>query len=113
MVTDRMRRRLVVDVPERYDTQESLGVRLAELFDVVIELESGEDPALLADVSPERLAVRARRDTEVETALRDHGVRTVYIGNGMYRTAAQASEFGMSESELARMFWNAVNTDPP
>jgi leucyl aminopeptidase (aminopeptidase T) len=112
MVTDRMRRRLVVDVPEQYDTQESLGLRLAELFDVMIEVENGEDPALLSDVSPERLAVRAQRDTDVETSLREHGVRTVYIGNGIYPTAALASEFALSEPELARMFWNAVNTDP-
>ena len=112
MATDRMRRRLVVDVPEQYDTQDPFGVTMAEVFDVMIEVENGEDPALLADVPPERLALRAQRDTDVETALRENGVRLLHVGNGMYPTAAQAGEAGMSESELATMFWKAVNTDP-
>lgn len=112
MATDRMRRGMVVGVPEQFDTQEQLGVRLAELFDVMIDIESGGDSALFADVSPARLARIAQKENEATTAARERGVRTIYVGNGIYPTAALADAFGMPEADLARMFWNAVSTDP-
>lgn len=60
--TDRMSRRLVVDVPERYDTQvPALYIELADAFDVRIEFDAADDPALLADVPP-RSAPRPRTD---------------------------------------------------
>jgi leucyl aminopeptidase (aminopeptidase T) len=111
MVTDRMRRGMVVGVPERFDTQDRLDVRL-ELFDVMIVVENGEDPALFADVSPERMAAIGRKETEADAAARNNGVRTIFIGNGIYPTAALARETGVAESDLARMFWSAVSTDP-
>jgi leucyl aminopeptidase (aminopeptidase T) len=112
MVTDRMRRGMVVGVPERFDTQDRLGVRLAALFDVMIDIESGGDSALFADVSPARLATIAQKENEASTAAREQGVRTIYVGNGIYPTASLAERFAMPEADLARMFWNAVNTDP-
>jgi aminopeptidase len=112
MVTDRMRRGMVVGVPERFDAQDRLDVRLAELFDVMIVVENGEDPALFADVPPERMAAIGQKETEADAAARNNGVRTIFIGNGIYPTAALARETGVAEFDLAQMFWNAVSTDP-
>ena len=33
------------------------------------------------------------------------GVRQVYIGNGLYPTAATAKVLRVSETELAKIFW--------
>lgn len=113
LATDRMTRRMVVDVPEQYDTQApTLGLKLAEVFDVIIVLESAEDPTLLADVSPERLAARAQAGAPVQEAMMRRNVRVLNLGNGMYPSAAAADAFGMPQPDLARLFWNAVNTDP-
>jgi leucyl aminopeptidase (aminopeptidase T) len=35
----------------------------------------------------------------------------VSVGNGLYPTAAVARQYAVSQSELAKQFWNGVNTD--
>lgn len=110
--TDRMARRMFVDVPERYDTLTPLGLKLADDFDVLIEVEADEDPSLLADVPAARLAARARAGLPIQAALYANGVRSVYVGNGIYPTAARAEALGMAPADLARMFWSGVNADP-
>lgn len=113
LTTDRMGRRMVVDVPEQYDTQEpELGLAMANLFDVMIALDSNDDPGLLADVSAERLATRAQAQAPVNRAMLENNVRFVNLGNGMYPNASNAEAFGIPQSQLATMFWAAVNTDP-
>ena len=38
-------------------------------------------------------------------------VRIIFLGNGLYPTPSRAKQFGLSEAELAKLFWNGVNTD--
>src|SRR5207237_9927984 len=42
---------------------------------------------------------------------RKRSVRQVAVGNGLYPTEWNAKHFGISQDELAKTFWAAVNTD--
>ena len=43
--------------------------------------------------------------------MRERNVRIIFLGNGLYPTPSRAKQFGLSEAELAKLFWNGVNTD--
>ena len=47
----------------------------------------------------------------VFAAIRKRNVRIVYLGNGLYPTPSRARQFGLSEAELAKLFWDGVNVD--
>ena len=110
--SDRLMRRLVVDVPERFDTQEAaFAMQLAEIVDAMLTVEVGEDPMLLADVDPQRLMRRAKADEAVYKKLLERNVIQTHLGNGLYPTTARAKQFGISKDKLAEIFWDGVNAD--
>ena len=43
--------------------------------------------------------------------MRKRNVRLIALGNGLYPTASRAKQFGISEVELSKMFWDGVNVD--
>jgi leucyl aminopeptidase (aminopeptidase T) len=111
--SDRMARRLVVDVPEQYDTQApELGMKLVEMFDVMISVDSNDDPALMSDVPPARLAARAQAAAPLNERAMERGIRSVNLGNDIYPSDANAEQFGMDRQALGRMFWDAVAVPP-
>lgn len=110
--SDRMARRMYDDVPAKFDTQEpKLAMKLAELADVFISVDSNEDPQILAHAAPERLAARGRTFIPVSQLIQKRNIRRVNVGNGMYPTSANAELYGMPEEELERMFWEGVSVD--
>lgn len=110
--SDRLARRMFFDVPARYDAQpDTLGMRMAEIADVVISLGNATDENLFDGADPARMAARAKADEPVMQAFLRNNVRTVDIGNNLYPTAWRAKRYGMSEAELARTFWNGLNLD--
>ena len=110
--SDRLMRRLVVDVPERFDTQEAaFAMQLAEIVDAMLTVEVGEDPMLLADVDPQRLMRRAKADQAVYKRMLERNVIQTHLGNGLYPTTARAKQFGISKDKLAEIFWDGVNAD--
>jgi leucyl aminopeptidase (aminopeptidase T) len=110
--TDRMAKRMYTDVPEKYDSQvDQLGMKLAEIANVSINLDSNTTEGLFADADPKRMAARAKAGTEVGEAFLKHNVRTVDVGNGLYPTDWRAKRFGMSSDDLAKTFWGGVNVD--
>ena len=112
VTTDDLVRRTYDDVPAKYDSQTpELDLKLARMVDAAIIVTADEKPALLADVPAERIAARRKAHEAVYNTMLKRNVRLVALGNGLYPTAALASQFGMSQGELATIFWDGVNVD--
>lgn len=110
--SDALGRRLLVDVPEKYDSQAPrLDLRLAELIDASINLDWGSDPSMNADIPARRLEARSQAGAPVSDIYAERGIRGVYFGNGMYPSRHNAVRFGMTEEGLSKLFWDAVNVD--
>ena len=108
---DRLSRRLFDDVPAKYDAQTpEFARRLAGLVDVSLIVES-EDESSLAGVPGDRLAASSKANAPVWSLLRKRGVRVVWLGNGLYPSAARARQLRLVESELAALFRHALAVD--
>jgi leucyl aminopeptidase (aminopeptidase T) len=111
LTSDRLARRLYEDVPARFDSQApQWDVKLANLLDAQFILESG-DEAALAGVPAERVATREKTFQPAFKKMRERNVRMIFLGNGLYPTPSRAKQFGVSEAELSKLFWDGVNTD--
>jgi leucyl aminopeptidase (aminopeptidase T) len=110
--SDRLTRRLITEVPEQLDSQTpGLSLRMADLVDAMINVDFQEQPGLLSDISPRRLAERGKSEAPVSERLLERGVVQLNLGNGLYPTQALAGQFGMSQEDLTTVFWNGVNAD--
>ncbi|MHC4414524.1 MAG: aminopeptidase [Planctomycetota bacterium] len=110
--SDRLTRKMVEEVDQRYDAQEpALALRMAEIVDAIITVDHSEQPDLLADVPAARLSRQAEAFRPVYGKILERGVLYVHLGNGLYPTKALARQFEISESELSKIFWNAVMVD--
>jgi len=111
LTSDRLARRLYDDVPAKFDTQTpEWDLKLAGLTDAEILMDSA-DEAALAGVPVERLAAQTKTEQPVFETIRKRNVRLITLGNGLYPTPSRAKQFGISEAELADLFWNGVNVD--
>lgn len=110
--SDRMNRRMYTDVPEKYDTQtDALELKLADIIDVQIVVGGSQTEVLVPDADPRRLAALSKAGEPVAQAYVRNKVRLVEVGNNLYPTAWRARRYGMPEAELAKTFWEGVNTD--
>lgn len=110
--SETLARRMFDEVPAKFDTQtDAFGLKLAGMINAAISVDGTENPALFANASPARMAARTKAQTPIHDAMLQHNVRQVSLGNGLYPTQATAKQFGLSQDELATIFWNAVNTD--
>ncbi|HST54207.1 MAG TPA: aminopeptidase [Pyrinomonadaceae bacterium] len=110
--SDRMDKRMYADVPDKYDTQANqLGMKLADIVNVSITVDSNLTEGLFADTDPKRLAARAKADAPINEEFIKRNVRQVEVGNGFYPTDWRARRFGMSLDDLTKTFWDGVNTD--
>lgn len=110
--SDRMAKKYFEEVPEKYDTQSpDFDLKLATLPTVAISIDANEVEGNLADVSPTRLANTAKTGQPVGDLFQKRNVRQVAVGNDLYPTEWRARHFGISQDELAKTFWAAVNTD--
>jgi leucyl aminopeptidase (aminopeptidase T) len=110
--SERLTRGMFTDVPAKFDAQKpTLFAKLADTVDGMITIDFSEKPDLLADVDPQRKMTRARTMQAIEQKLQDRGVVQVHLGNDLYPTKARAERFGIPLEQLARIFWEGVNTD--
>ncbi len=110
--SERLGRMSYADVPEKYDSKPpKLGMALAKMANVSINVEGVESPDYLADVSPARMAARAKAGESVSAEYRKNGVRFVNVGNDLYPTAWRAKNYEMPIDGFARLFWDGVNID--
>jgi aminopeptidase len=109
--TERLTRRLYDEVPAKYDSQTpEVMLKLAGIVDVIINTEAGEGRTLRG-VAPERIAARGKAFAPVAELMRERGVRTVALGNGLYPSAERAEQFGISQDELADIMYGGVDAD--
>jgi aminopeptidase len=110
--SDRMFKKYYEEVPEKYDSQPpDLDLKLATLPAVTIGIDSNESDEVGNGISPARLAAVGKAGEPVADLFLKRNVRQVSIGNGLYPTAYRAKRFGMSQDDLAKTFWEAVNSD--
>lgn len=109
--SDRLTKRLFFDVPEKYDAQaDLLGSKLADIANVTISLGNVTSENLFEGADPKRMAARNKADEPVMQKFL-HKVRSIEVGNNLYPTSWRAQRYGMSEEELAKIFWDGVNLD--
>ena len=105
--------RYFTEVPEKYDgTRASFWIQVAATPTVWFQIFSSAEPGLYKAIPPSRLFNVGKSFRPVGEILMKRGVRQVYIGNGLYPTAATAKILRVSEAELAKIFWGALATDP-
>ena len=110
--SDRLTRRYYDDVPVKYDSQTpELNLKLAGIVTALISVDYNESFGLLSDVPPERFAAVNKAWTPVYDLNRARNVRNVYLGNGLYPTAALAEQFDVPQEDLEKIFWDGVNVD--
>jgi len=110
--SDRMNRRWVTEVPEKYDsrTPES-DLKLFGFITAVINVDYSEAIGLFADIPPERFVTRGKAYEPVNELIAKRNVKGVSLGNGLYPTEASAKQFGLTLNELSDLFWKGVNVD--
>ncbi len=110
--SDRLARRMFVDVDEQFDTQEpQFFARLAEIVDAIITVDYSEKDDILADIPAERRAARAKAFEKIQKKMLDRGIVQIHLGNDLYPTETLARQYAVSYDTLAEIFWAGVNTD--
>lgn len=110
--TERRARQLLEQVPAGNDAAiADAALRLVGVQTTVIDVDFVENPGFLSGVSPERMAAANKASQPVEEARMQRGVKYVNLGNGLYPTEALARRFAIAKDDLARIFWDGVNTD--
>jgi aminopeptidase len=105
-------RRLVEEVPDKYDSQKpTLDLKLMEMANVIISADFVEHNDLMAGIPPARLAARSAASQPVSALAMKRGVRQINLGNGLLPTADTARNFGIPQDKLAEIYWAGVNTD--
>jgi aminopeptidase len=109
LASDRITRRSFEDVPAAFDTlPPRMDMALMTNLDAVLVIDSNESDSVLAGVPPTRLQARARAAQPLNEIGKRHPIRGVNLGNGLYPTAALAKRLGVSQQELAAIFWRAA-----
>ncbi|HSD86290.1 MAG TPA: aminopeptidase [Kofleriaceae bacterium] len=110
--TDKLAKASNTEVPAKYDSQApKLGLQLANIVDVYIQIPAVRDPGIPAMLAPDRAAKRAKAGQAVDERRRMHDARIVEIDNGLAPSWTRANSLGVSEAELGRMFWTALDAD--
>jgi aminopeptidase len=112
--SDRMIRRWMTEVPEKYDTRSpESDLKLFSFITTQINVDYGESPGLLSDIPPDRFITRGKAYEPVNELMEKRNIKGVSLGNGLYPTEANAKQFGLSQKELSDIFWKGVNVDYP
>ena len=110
--SERMAKRSYTDVDPKFDSKEpKLGLAMAKIVNVTINVDSQETDGLLADIPPARLAARGKAGQPVGDEFRKNKVRNVNVGNDLYPTSWRAERFEVPLADFTKMFWEGVNID--
>ena len=111
--SDRLVRRSYEEVPARFDNVTSPVARLlVDEFDVQINVDVGENEAVLAGVPMSRRTARSKAEHPINDAFFKRNVRSVNLGNGLYPTVTLSRRLGVKQSDLASAFWRASAVSP-
>ncbi|MFL5401479.1 MAG: aminopeptidase [Gemmatimonadales bacterium] len=104
-------RRMFDEVPAKHDTRlPEMDMKLMGLIDVYIATEFGEGRTFKG-VPAERMAARGKAAAPVAALGRKRGVRSVFLGNGLYPSAERAEQFGLAREQLADLMYGGVDAD--
>jgi leucyl aminopeptidase (aminopeptidase T) len=110
--SDRLTRRMLTEVPEKYDSQKpELDLKLLSFVTTVISVDYGEKMDLLADIKPERFITRSKAQEPANDLYLKRNVKLVYLGNGLYPTEERAKQLDITLKELTDIFWQGINVD--
>lgn len=111
MASQRLGRRFYDEVPAKYDSrQPEMDMKLVGMIDVFIGTEFGEGRTFKG-VPAERMAARGKAAAPVQALARKRGVRSVYLGNGLYPSAERAEQFGISREQLSTLMYSGIDAD--
>jgi len=100
------------ELPAKYDTRSpKLGLALAKLINVRIGVPPVRDPSIAAMLPADRQARRAKAAQPIGELIRRRNVRTVDLDNGFAPSPWRARELGISEAELTKIYWRALDAD--
>lgn len=99
-------------VPEGHDAlRASMEEKLIPLVDVRIYIERADNPALFSDVAPSRITAYEKTLSGLGEKRMKRKTRSVWLGNGLTPSKANAKQLGISEAELSSIFWAGIGTD--
>ncbi len=111
VASQQLGRRLYDEVPAKYDSRvPEMDMKLVGMIDVFIGTEFGEGRTFKG-VPAERMVARGKAAAPVAALARKRGVRSVYLGNGLYPSAERAEQFGVSRDQLAGLMYRGIDAD--
>jgi aminopeptidase len=111
VASQRLGRRMYDEVPAKYDSKvPEMYHKLFGTIDVFIATEFVEGRTFKG-VAAERLAARGKAAAPLTAVARKRGVRSVFLGNGLYPTAERAEQIGVSREQLATLMYAGVDAD--
>ena len=112
MWSENLSRRMTTDVPAKYDTQApTADLALAKLIDVRITIPAVRDFSIFQSLPPDRLIARSKAYGPVVAERTRRKVRMVELDNQLAPSAARAKLYGISEAELAQVYWSGLGAD--
>jgi leucyl aminopeptidase (aminopeptidase T) len=109
--SSRLFRRYYEELPPSQDTLPG-DTKLLSIADVVVGTDY-VDGSVLEGIAPKRIAARAKADAPFREALTKWKGRYVQVGNGLYPTASNAAESGVTERQLGAVFRRGLDADYP
>jgi leucyl aminopeptidase (aminopeptidase T) len=107
--TSRLTRRYYDELPASLDTVPP-DTKLLSVLDVVIATDY-IDGSVLQGIDPKRLAARSRAEAPFREALTKWKGRFIQVGNGLYPSASNAAEAGVTRAQLADLFRRGLDAD--
>lgn len=99
-------------VPEAHDaTRAAMEEKLVPIVDVRIYIERADDPHFFSDVPPSRITAYEKALAGVGEKRMKRKTRSVWLGNGLTPSKANAKQLGLTEAELSALFWAGIGTD--
>jgi leucyl aminopeptidase (aminopeptidase T) len=106
-------KRILTEVPLAYlDRPNKIALAELKQVEVQIGLSATDDPAEIAGVPEERVALARKANKVFIDKLYQQPLRTVSLGNPLIPTPAIARFYDLPLGEFERVFWSAVSTPP-
>ena len=105
--------RAIKEMPAKWDSQtDQLSLKLAGMVTARITLSNSDANNLMEDFPQERLEAMRKAAEPITELNRKRNIRTVVLGgNGLYPSKRNSERLGIAQPELAKIFWNGINTD--
>lgn len=107
-----LQRRWLQSVPAANDAAwGAIEDKLIPFADVVVEVSRTEDPGFFKDIPAERMASWNSHFDGLDEKRIKRRQRIINLGNGLFPTRGIAKLNGLTEGELASLFWAGIATD--